>query len=64
MAMPWNQVITSIKLGLGEAPVEAAPPPATAELAAVKPLTTSARPATAAAEYETAETAVVLPLEI
>lgn len=64
MAMPWNQVIVSIKLGLGDAPVEAAPPPAMAELAAVKPLTTKARPATAAAVYDTAETAVVLPLEI
>lgn len=64
MAIPWNQVIVSMKLGLGDALPEAAPPPAMAELAAVKPVTAKARPATAAAVYDTAETAVVLPLEI
>lgn len=64
MAIPWNQVIVSRKLGLGPAPVEAAPPPAMAELAAVKPVMRRATPARAAAVYDTAETEVVLPLEI
>lgn len=56
--------MVSKKLGLGLAPVAAAPPPAMAELAAVNPVMTKARPATAAAVYDTAETDVVLPLEI
>lgn len=53
-----------MKLGLGEAPVDAAPPPAIAELAAEIPPAINATPAIPAATYETAETAVVLPLEI